>query len=316
VEIDGRVGDRASDERELMEKAASCVEQLFGVVRTEGEKQKRKPILAILGIETKSGVPTEAASIFSDRLRDEMHKVAGYEIIDRANMKNILESQGEQLKECYSQECALEVGKLVIANKIVTGTLSKLDEKFYLSISITDVETAKIERIASSECACKLTEFTGSMGAVVSDLMGRRQKREEPAAVAKQQAPAPAKPAVRPEVSAGVPKWPGWALLGAGVAAAAGGGVTYMSALDSYDKYKNSTNVTNADLKKYKDETEQNLMTSRILGGVSVLAIGGSLYFLLQGDAPADKPAKTEKKSGLDFEMNGSVARVTLTKSF
>ena len=72
----------------------------------------------------------------------------------------------------------------------------------------------------------------------------------------------------------------GFTLLGAGLAAGIGSGIAYGMSRASYDAYNDSTSETDAS--EYQRDTENRLLTSRILLGAGVaMAVSGSLVLLI-----------------------------------
>ncbi len=66
-------------------------------------------------------------------------------VLDRSSMEMILKEQDFQFSGCTSAECAIEMGKLLAANFIVTGTVSKMGNAYYISINCIGVETGEIK---------------------------------------------------------------------------------------------------------------------------------------------------------------------------
>ena len=90
-------------------------------------------------------VSSMEAAIVSDFLRGELVKSEQFNVLDRQNMEKVLNEQKFQLNECTTEECAVQMGRLLNVKKIVSGSLSKLLDKYYITINIIDVETGKIE---------------------------------------------------------------------------------------------------------------------------------------------------------------------------
>ena len=52
-----------------------------------------------------------------------------------------------------STECAIEIGKLLNARKIIIGTVSKLGTNYFITGRIVDIETGKVEVSERAKCA-------------------------------------------------------------------------------------------------------------------------------------------------------------------
>jgi len=60
-------------------------------------------------------------------------------------MEQIIKEQGFQQSGCSTDECMVEVGKLIGVEKIVGGSISKVGRTYSVSSRIVNVETGEIE---------------------------------------------------------------------------------------------------------------------------------------------------------------------------
>ena len=72
-----------------------------------------------------NGVSHRIARVVSDHLRVKLIETRRFVVPEREKMEAILQEQAVslQLGECFSQECAIEIGRLMQANKMLVGTL-------------------------------------------------------------------------------------------------------------------------------------------------------------------------------------------------
>lgn len=94
--------------------------------------------IAIIDLEGKN-VPQTEASILTDKLRVELYKTGMFQIIERGEMNEILMEQGFQQTGCFSDECIVEVGKLIGVEQIIAGSIGKVGSIYFLSIRIIDI---------------------------------------------------------------------------------------------------------------------------------------------------------------------------------
>ena len=106
--------------------------------------------MAVLEFDAK-GVSEYEVSALNDRLNQEIHKYGIFTLIERDQIKSIIEEQGFQQSGCTTSECAVEVGGLLGAQKIVVGRVSRIGLFYMISAKIVDVQTAIIDHIASYE---------------------------------------------------------------------------------------------------------------------------------------------------------------------
>ncbi|MCK5398436.1 hypothetical protein KAJ26_00310, partial [bacterium] len=85
-----------------------------------------KQAIAIMDFQPK-GADASSASIVSDLFRDFIVSHNRFIVVDRASMQSILQEQNlQQELSCSSEECAVNLGKILGVTNIVIGTLGKL----------------------------------------------------------------------------------------------------------------------------------------------------------------------------------------------
>jgi len=115
------------------------------------DKTSRTQTIAVLDLVTNTiTVSKEEARTLSEKVRALLLQT-DHEIIERQSMNDILKEQGFQQTGCTSQECAVEIGKLIGVNTIIAGSIGKVGRTFYIYLRLIDVESGKIVRMASGE---------------------------------------------------------------------------------------------------------------------------------------------------------------------
>lgn len=109
-----------------------------------------KKRIAILDLQPKgtSGIIAGAAT---DMIRSELVKSGALSIVERTQMDEILKEQGFQTSGCTDQSCAVKIGKLVAAHKILIGELNKVGKSFIITIRTVDVEKGLSEHSANEK---------------------------------------------------------------------------------------------------------------------------------------------------------------------
>ena len=100
--------------------------------------------IAVVDFDGK-GVSVIEASALTDRFASELFNLGVYRLIERERVGEILEEQGFQQSGCTTAECAVEVGKMLGTELIITGSISKVGNVFSVSARIVNVETGEIE---------------------------------------------------------------------------------------------------------------------------------------------------------------------------
>lgn len=100
---------------------------------------KEKMRTAVIDFRAK-GISKTIASAISELIRTEMINTGKYLIIERSQMNAIMQEQGFQQTGCTDVDCAVKIGKLLSARKMLVGTVSKIGQKIIISGRIIDIE--------------------------------------------------------------------------------------------------------------------------------------------------------------------------------
>jgi hypothetical protein len=76
-------------------------------------------------------------------LEVELHKAGRFDILERKQMGIMLKEQGLALTGCTDDSCAIQIGKLLSADMVVTGSLNKFGD-YLLAVKVVDVRSGKI----------------------------------------------------------------------------------------------------------------------------------------------------------------------------
>lgn len=100
-------------------------------------------------------IPKNTSKILSnaatDIIRSEMVKTGIFTIVERSQMDEILKEQGFQQSGCTDQSCAVQVGKLLSAKKILLGEINKIKDVFIITARIVDIEKGVSEFSANEK---------------------------------------------------------------------------------------------------------------------------------------------------------------------
>jgi TolB-like protein len=95
--------------------------------------------IAVLDLQPK-GVSKVVAGGVTDLLRAHLVDVGVFTVVERGQMSEILKEQGFQMTGCTDQACAVQVGQLLSANKILVGEVTRLGNSILITVRIVDVE--------------------------------------------------------------------------------------------------------------------------------------------------------------------------------
>ena len=103
----------------------------------------QKKNIAVLQFDAEN-VSTSEAKILTNRLNDELFNFGKFTVIERAQIEPVLKEQGFQQSGCVSSECAVEAGKLLGVDQIVTGSIGKIGSYYTVSARMIDVQTGEV----------------------------------------------------------------------------------------------------------------------------------------------------------------------------
>jgi len=130
----------------------------------------QKPNIAVLNIDSK-GVITNAEEM-GYLVRLELEKTAVYTVMDKYEIKEVVTANKIDLSNCYSKTCLTETGKLLKADKMLSGSVERLGEKIVISLRIIDVASGNVEKSDATEYL-NLPEIQKMIGVSVKKLVGQ-----------------------------------------------------------------------------------------------------------------------------------------------
>ena len=113
--------------------------------------------IAVLDL-TGHGIGDGELRMLSDRLRVELFKTGHYQVMEREQMKAVLDEQGFQQTKCVATECVVEVGQLVGVRKMIAGNVGKIGRVYSITVRLIDVESGALEETAVQDCQCLLED--------------------------------------------------------------------------------------------------------------------------------------------------------------
>ncbi len=134
------------------------------------EIKQKKSRIAILNFKAGEGVTSQEAEQITEFVRIEMIKNKSFIIIDRQNINKVLQEQKKiQQGICDTTACEVQIGKLLSANKILTGSITRFRSTFYLNASLTDVEKGTND-FADKESSPSLDQMDEACNKLVSKI--------------------------------------------------------------------------------------------------------------------------------------------------
>lgn len=75
----------------------------------------------------------------------EMVNTGAFIIVERSQMDGILKEQNFQMSGCTDASCAVKIGKMISARKILIGSVSRVGETYTIAVRMVDVERGEAE---------------------------------------------------------------------------------------------------------------------------------------------------------------------------
>jgi TolB-like protein len=120
---------------------------LLAIISTLSAQQKN---IAVIQFDAEN-ISKAEARILSDRLNTELFNTGKYIVIERSQIDEVIKEQGFQQSGCVTSECAVEVGKMLGVDAMVSGSIGKIGSFFTISARMVDVQTGKTLNTVSKD---------------------------------------------------------------------------------------------------------------------------------------------------------------------
>jgi TolB-like protein len=122
---------------------------LFVFILTLQSYSQEKSRIAILDFKGK-GVSEAAVTAVSDLIKSDIVNTGLFQVVERNQINEILKEQGFQKSGCTDQSCAVEIGKILSARKILIGEVTKVGQSIVITGRLVDVEGGIAEYAAKA----------------------------------------------------------------------------------------------------------------------------------------------------------------------
>ncbi|HMB00530.1 MAG TPA: CsgG/HfaB family protein, partial [Spirochaetota bacterium] len=108
-------------------------------------------VVAVTELEAKN-VNEMEASMVGDYIRSALVQTEKFRVMDKKNMKKVLEEQQFQMSGLVSTEKAVAIGKLLGAKLLISGSFGYMMKEYVMNINVVDVESGQIFYSKSERC--------------------------------------------------------------------------------------------------------------------------------------------------------------------
>lgn len=215
---------------------------------------QEKPTLAVLDINYEDVSASEMKAIV-EYLSAEMFKTGKFRVIDVGQRETILAEMSFSMSGCADESCALEIGRMLSAELIVVGNLSKVGSRYLVSVKMLETETSTTMGTATGKfndldglidgLEDIALELSGGSPAAAAEIPEEAAEEEEPPAETEVSAveaePAPSVDPEEEDRSGKNRRLLAWGCTGTGVAALGTGIFLVISAMDTISPYLDAT---------------------------------------------------------------------------
>ena len=136
-------------------------------------KTTEKPKIAVLALEAKN-IPPVYADIVRDILEVNLHKQGNFAVLERSQINLIMKEQEGTLSGCFETQCAVDYGKILSADLVVVGSISRLTE-YNIAVKLVDIRQGRIiaaefEKAATDQ---ELDKAVNSLATRITSAAGR-----------------------------------------------------------------------------------------------------------------------------------------------
>jgi TolB-like protein len=101
------------------------------------------PLIAVLPLRAPDGLSAEQAGAVTRLLETGLVKSSMYQVVERSEISQLLAAQEFSAEACFDENSAVQLGRLLSARLIVLGSLSRLDQRLFLTARIIEVATGR-----------------------------------------------------------------------------------------------------------------------------------------------------------------------------
>ena len=90
------------------------------------------------------GITQDEATTLTERFRSVLIETEKFVMVERQKVNLILEELGLQMTGVVSEESLSEAGAMLGVQRIVTGSIGKIEDTYTVDIRVVDVQSAKL----------------------------------------------------------------------------------------------------------------------------------------------------------------------------
>ena len=104
------------------------------------EMQRQKQNIAMMNLVAMDELSQEEANLYSKRILREFGDMPQYNSLGQSDIANRLRQNNINPSDCYTNDCAVQAGKILGADFVVIGSLSKTGSHFSITMKMVSVQ--------------------------------------------------------------------------------------------------------------------------------------------------------------------------------
>ncbi|MBI9103754.1 MAG: SUMF1/EgtB/PvdO family nonheme iron enzyme [Spirochaetales bacterium] len=106
-------------------------------------------MVSVLDFNAEGGISEYEASTLRSLFETELIGSGRYTVIEKAQQDQVINAQMDTLKGCVDDACAVEIGELLSADRILLGSVARIGSLHILTVKIIDIQTSRSEKAES-----------------------------------------------------------------------------------------------------------------------------------------------------------------------
>lgn len=105
---------------------------------------EERPIAAVLSFSAKGKVEVDLAATVSDVVRSDLVQSGAFSVVERENVDKVLQELRFQMTGATDPSSAAQIGQMLNASRVLTGSVASLGGRMVVTISVVDVTSGKV----------------------------------------------------------------------------------------------------------------------------------------------------------------------------
>ncbi|MFH2095085.1 MAG: hypothetical protein ABIJ16_05240 [Bacteroidota bacterium] len=137
---------------------------------------QQKETIAIISLESR-GILTDTITVLN-MTRLSIEKTGLYEVLDQYDVADALKKSNINPWACFGKSCLLDAGKVLGADKMISGSIERFGEKIVIILRIVDIKTEAVIKSNVMEFLNQQPELQAMIEISVNNLFGIENDKE------------------------------------------------------------------------------------------------------------------------------------------